>query len=638
MKNVGPITLYLKTGSIETHWHDEECEIILALSGKIRVKNYSYVFDLEENDVIFINKTEVHEIIMLDDEAKCLIVHINKFDYEDIVEEASKIFFLRNPVGTEGEDALPLLRQLIAEIFFEIKYKNSGYIKRVTDIGKNLLILMQDNFNYLYIVKQDFRKDEQYNRIWEAFDYILHHYKEKITLGEISSHIHLSKTYFSHHMRELTGMTFEQWMNAFRLEGAMRLLISTDLSMTSISYESGFSDPKYFVKTFKEYFGISPMEYMETEKRAQEKRTVFEDDASLEDDVFNMKMSAYSLGGADNYHRNEKRDLIRLDISDEITRQTWNKYFHNCLDLGSMNRLLERRNFEELLQEVQRDIGFESFQFSIPDHNDTAFDWNGFYSLVDVLSDYSQSISLVMSINDGQLKKKCCSRYGSEVVSNWRFLTADEETADVEDVQPYAKMYGPLTFAYDVLIRDKKINTQKMFSDSDSLTALGNQSLYNRIGVKTPLYLVNQLMAKLEGEKIMSGERFIVTRKDRDYYVLVWNPPTEVLPLNIPGTMKGEISERTIAFVGKGLDEMIRLNLSEKSYIVKEYIFDTRCFGDYGGIPDHHIASLLTDRNVRELNHSRMLRMRYFYMENSEVTFFNHTEPGFAELMIFKRV
>ena len=71
MKNVCPITLYLKTGSIETHWHDEECEIILALSGKIRVKNYSYVFDLEENDVIFINKTEVHEIIMLDDEAKC---------------------------------------------------------------------------------------------------------------------------------------------------------------------------------------------------------------------------------------------------------------------------------------------------------------------------------------------------------------------------------------------------------------------------------------------------------------------------------------------------------------------------------------------------------------------------------------
>jgi AraC family L-rhamnose operon transcriptional activator RhaR/AraC family L-rhamnose operon regulatory protein RhaS len=50
-----------------------------------------------------------------------------------------------------------------------------------------------------------------------------------------------------------------------RIERSCRLLRTTDLPVTRIALDAGFSDPNYFSRQFRKVMGISPSEYRRRE-------------------------------------------------------------------------------------------------------------------------------------------------------------------------------------------------------------------------------------------------------------------------------------------------------------------------------------------------------------------------------------
>nr|MBI1231355.1 response regulator [Cytophagales bacterium] len=62
-------------------------------------------------------------------------------------------------------------------------------------------------------------------------------------------------------LKALTGKTPSQFIRSIRLKNGMNLLQTTEMNISEIAYQVGFSDPNYFSRTFQIEFKINPSDF-----------------------------------------------------------------------------------------------------------------------------------------------------------------------------------------------------------------------------------------------------------------------------------------------------------------------------------------------------------------------------------------
>jgi two-component system response regulator YesN len=105
------------------------------------------------------------------------------------------------------------------------------------------------------------RKTIESTPIIKALDFLHLHFKDPITLNQISGLVGLTPTYFSAVFREKMKVSFKEYLTSLRLEYAAKLLIISDFSSMEICYASGFNDFSNFSRAFKKRFSLSPSSY-----------------------------------------------------------------------------------------------------------------------------------------------------------------------------------------------------------------------------------------------------------------------------------------------------------------------------------------------------------------------------------------
>lgn len=98
-------------------------------------------------------------------------------------------------------------------------------------------------------------------RFQKVFAYLIQHYREEIALHTIAEVAHLSPTSFCRYFKTITGKTFVEVVNSYRIQFACQLLRKKELTVSQIAFESGFNDVPYFNKLFKKLKGVSPLGY-----------------------------------------------------------------------------------------------------------------------------------------------------------------------------------------------------------------------------------------------------------------------------------------------------------------------------------------------------------------------------------------
>ena len=91
--------------------------------------------------------------------------------------------------------------------------------------------------------------------------YVEEHFGEPLTLEELSQVVDLSPTYLSTIFKKDTGMTFLEYLSKVRMDMAKKLLKETNDTVADICGKVGYSDVRYFTKTFTKYAGLKPKEY-----------------------------------------------------------------------------------------------------------------------------------------------------------------------------------------------------------------------------------------------------------------------------------------------------------------------------------------------------------------------------------------
>ena len=95
----------------------------------------------------------------------------------------------------------------------------------------------------------------------ELDNYIRENVSDEISNTEIGAIFGYHPFYVSRMLKERKGMTLRQYIIAYRLKCAKRMLELSDKSAAEIAEECGFTDASYFAKTFKATFGMTPKEY-----------------------------------------------------------------------------------------------------------------------------------------------------------------------------------------------------------------------------------------------------------------------------------------------------------------------------------------------------------------------------------------
>ncbi len=108
---------------------------------------------------------------------------------------------------------------------------------------------------------------QDYPRIQKIYNYVELHFKDHISLNEISTEVNMTPPAFSRYFKRLTGKTFVHFVNEYRIAYACKQLGEEDQSIAEISFDSGFNNISHFNKQFKLFTGITPRAYRKNLKK-----------------------------------------------------------------------------------------------------------------------------------------------------------------------------------------------------------------------------------------------------------------------------------------------------------------------------------------------------------------------------------
>jgi AraC-like DNA-binding protein len=89
------------------------------------------------------------------------------------------------------------------------------------------------------------------------------------SIDTFAQSVNLGRTRFYKKIKGITGYSPKEYLCILRLKKAAELLHSSDLSISEIAYNVGFTDPLYFYRCFKKQFGMTSLQFKNSKKATE---------------------------------------------------------------------------------------------------------------------------------------------------------------------------------------------------------------------------------------------------------------------------------------------------------------------------------------------------------------------------------
>lgn len=144
----------------------------------------------------------------------------------------------------EALDEQPQLERLLSMLSILNELESSKDSVVLNAEGFTMEMQMQDN-----------------DRMNMVYNYVKDHFQENISLEKIAELVAMTVPSFCRYFKKITNKTFTKFVNDYRLVHASKLLAEKPISISEISFESGFNNFGHFNKSFKEFTGKSAYQY-----------------------------------------------------------------------------------------------------------------------------------------------------------------------------------------------------------------------------------------------------------------------------------------------------------------------------------------------------------------------------------------
>ena len=89
----------------------------------------------------------------------------------------------------------------------------------------------------------------------------------ELSIKFLTDKLAMSRASLYNKVKFLTGLGVNDYINRLRIEKSVFLLTNTNMNINEISYEVGFSYPRYFSTSFKQIMGMTPTRFKEENKK-----------------------------------------------------------------------------------------------------------------------------------------------------------------------------------------------------------------------------------------------------------------------------------------------------------------------------------------------------------------------------------
>ena len=131
-------------------------------------------------------------------------------------------------------------------------------------------------------------KEEYQKCVNVVVEYIIQHLGEDIDLKSLARISNFSPFYFHRIMKAFLGEPIGTFIVRTRTEAAARLLRYSDIPIADIAYRIGYSSPSSLSKVFKQFYGISPLEYRNNKNFVIMKPAIIRPDLELKKEIRNV--------------------------------------------------------------------------------------------------------------------------------------------------------------------------------------------------------------------------------------------------------------------------------------------------------------------------------------------------------------
>jgi AraC family transcriptional regulator of arabinose operon len=224
---------------------------------KLRIGNE--IYDIKPGSVVYIPPHVEHDHYKISsDETVFLWWH---FNYKIAgVFDALRMFTIPYVFPLQNTDAFESVFHQIKEVVSEDQPLSS--ILKQAKALELLYILLQNA-----LLENRTNPDALSDNFAKLLAKIIQNPKQHLSLKQLSEEYHMHPTYISNRFKELFGKTPIQAHKEIRIHKAKTLLETSDMSVTEIARETGFSEIQNFTRLFKSHAGCSPMQYRSLMKK-----------------------------------------------------------------------------------------------------------------------------------------------------------------------------------------------------------------------------------------------------------------------------------------------------------------------------------------------------------------------------------
>ncbi len=254
------VDLQVGPSSTEMHWHS--CaEIIHMRRGSALVFSAEKWETLKEGDTIFLPPGHLHCCHCTDESAHRVVIG---FEESLIPKTSAKNDISHAPFYSEAFHKLLIFEQneLFNRLFtrlYELSHERTtkSELERLITVER-IFLEMLSVWETKGILKPSVRKSETVSKIQEI---IARDFSTSLTAVGVAKELNISYSYMATLLSRELGASFGELLLLERIDATKRMLLTTDMSITEIALEAGFTDSSYFIKKFRATTGTTPYKY-----------------------------------------------------------------------------------------------------------------------------------------------------------------------------------------------------------------------------------------------------------------------------------------------------------------------------------------------------------------------------------------
>lgn len=309
------------------NWH-KDIELLILLSGEIEVNKNGESHILTKGDVILINSNIGHATMARKPDSIAMVLHFDPVYFSTWIKDYKNIHI--RCISDSSTNNLPVFRRIYRTVLKMATYADSK-TEIETMIYESLFHQLigdiMQNFPVEWISQLDSNDMSKNENVIRIVDYLNHHFREKISLDDLTSVTGYNKSYISQVIKQKLGINYYEYLTRVRMREAIFALTNTDQKVSDIAYVNGFSDIKAFNTAFRERFGKTPTEY----------RKMIINRSSLE----NMDDKIYT-----------DPVLLQHIVTDELNRKEQNFEFESVETINKAKKTLEGE-VDEIARELR---------------------------------------------------------------------------------------------------------------------------------------------------------------------------------------------------------------------------------------------------------------------------------------------